>query len=231
MTMIRAILFDLDDTLYDEMQFVEGGFKAVSFYISKNNNIDQNTVYQLLLDILKTHGRGHTFDIALKELGFYSEKLVPKLVEIYRTHKPDLSSYPEVREVLSALLKQEYKLGLITDGNAKVQRNKVDGLNVKDFFDCMVFSDECGIGKQKPHPFPYLKAIEELEVDAREAMYVGDNPYKDFVSAKKMGMYTVRILNGQYKDIKLNKESEAEYQIKDLSELSGVIMHIERNTI
>lgn len=221
--MIRAILFDLDDTLYDEMQFVKGGFKAVSSYISKNNNIDQNAVYPLLLDVLEKHGRGHTFDIALKKLGLYSEKLIPKLVEVYRTHKPNLSLYPEVRAVFSALRKQGYKLGLITDGNIEVQRNKVEALKLKDFFDCMIFSDEYGIEKQKPNHFPYQKAVEELKVSASETIYVGDNPYKDFVNAKKLGMYTVRILRGQYKSIRLGEEYEADAQIRSLEEIFNAI--------
>jgi len=223
MTTIRAILFDLDDTLYDEMQFVKGGFKAVSLYISKNNNIDQNAVYQLLLDVLEKHGRGHTFDIALKKLGLYNEKLIPNLVEVYRMHKLNLSLYPEVRAVLSTLKKQDYKLGLITDGNVEVQRNKVEALKIKDFFDCIIFSDEYGIEKQKPNPFPYRKAMEELKVSARETIYVGDNPHKDFVTAKKLGIHTVRILRGQYKDIKLNEKYEADYRIRSLHEIFNAV--------
>lgn len=219
LTMIGAIIFDLDDTLYDEMQFVKGGFKAVSSYISKNNNINQNVIYQLLLNVLEKHGRGNTFDIALKQLGLYNEKLIPKLVEIYRAHKPNLLLYPEVPVILSSLRKQGYKLGLITDGNVEVQRNKVTALKVKDFFDCIIFSDEYGIEKQKPNPFPYQKAMEKMKVSARETIYVGDNPYKDFVSAKKLGIHTVRVMRGQYKNVRLNKEFEADYKIRNLAEL------------
>ena len=221
--MIRAILFDLDDTLYDEMQFVKGGFKAVSLYISRNNNISQNAVYQLLLDVLEKYGRGHTFDIGLKKLGLYSKKLIPKLVEVYRIHKPNLSLYSDVTTTLSTLIKRNYKLGLITDGNVEVQKNKVKALRIKDFFDCMVFSDEYGIGKRKPNSFPYQKAMEKLELQARETIYVGDNPHKDFITAKKLGIFTVRILRGRYKNIKLRKEYEANYQIKNLDEILSII--------
>jgi len=226
--MIRAILFDLDDTLYDETQFVMGGFKAVSSYISNNTNVNRNVVYKLLLDVLEKHGRGQTFDIALKKLGLYNKNLIPKLVEVYRTHKPKLSLYSEVRTVFSTLRKQGYKLGLITDGNVEVQRNKVEALKVKDFFDCMIFSDEYGIEKQKPSFFPYQKAIEELKVSAKEEIYIGDNPYKDFITAKKMKIYTVRILRGQYSDVRLHEEYEAGYQIKDLKEIFDIISYIER---
>lgn len=226
MTMIRAILFDLDDTLYDERLFVKGGFKAVSSYLSKNSKIDQDEAYRLLLDVLKKYGRGHTFDIALKNFGLYTKELIPKLVEIYRTHKPNLLLYPEARRVLSTLKKQDYKLGLITDGDIEVQRNKVETLKIKNFFDCIVFSDEYGIEKQKPSLYPYQKAIQELKVNSEEAIYIGDNSYKDFVTAKKLGILTVRLLKGQYKDIRLNENFEAEYQIKNLKELLNILSKI-----
>jgi len=231
MKIIQAILFDLDDTLYDEMQFVKGGFKAVSLRISKNNNIDQNAVYQVLLDVLEKHRRGRTFDIALEKLGLYNERLIPELVNIYRAHKPTLSLYPEVRAVLSMLKSQGYKLGLITDGNVEVQRKKVETLKVRNFFGCMVFSDEYGIEKQKPHPLPYRKAMEELKVTAEEVIYVGDNPYKDFVTAKKLGITTVRIMRGRYKDIRLADDNEAEYQIKSLDEILTIIRKIDKQVI
>jgi len=223
--MIRVILFDLDDTLYDEMQFVKGGFNAVSSYISENNNFDQNAVYQVLLGVLEKHGRGRTFDIALQKLGLHNEKLIPELVRIYRTHKPALSLYPEARAVLSTLKIQGYKLGLITDGNVEVQRNKVKTLKIEDFFDCMIFPDEYGIEKRKPNPFPYQKAMEELKVNAEEVIYIGDNPYKDFVAAKKLGILTIRIRRGRYKNINLKREYGAEYQIKSLNEIFGIIIN------
>ena len=159
----------------------------------------------------------------MKKLGLYNEKLIPKLVEVYRTHKPNLFLYPEVSTVLSTLRKQGYKLGIITDGNVEVQRNKVDALTVKDFFDCMIFSDEYGGERQKPDPRPYQKAMEELKVNAKETVYVGDNPYKDFVTAKKLGIFTVRIMRGRYKNIKLRKEYESDYQIKNLENIFNVI--------
>ncbi len=221
--MIQAILFDLDDTLYDEMQFVKSGFKAVSLNMSKSNNIEQKVVYQMLLDVQEEHGRGKTFDIILKKLSLYDEKLTSKLVEVYRTHKPNLFLYPEVSTVLSNLRKQGYKLGIITDGNVEVQRKKIDALKIKDFFDCMIFSDEYGIEKQKPDPLPYQKAMEKLEASTNETVYIGDNPYKDFISARKLGIFTIRIMRGQYKNIKLRKEYESDCQIQNLEDISNII--------
>ena len=215
--MIKAILFDLDDTLYNEKQFVKGGFKAVSLYISERCNISKNAFYQTLLKILEKKGRGHTFDIALKKFGLYKKELVTKLVQIYRNHKPQLFLYPDAYIVLSKL--KNYKLGLITDGNYRVQRKKVQALEIKDFFDVIIFTNCYGKEKQKPNLFPYQKAIEKLGVKPTETIYVGDNPYKDFIGAKKVGISTIRVLRGEYKDVRPDKTFEADYEVRNLREI------------
>jgi len=216
--MIKALLFDLDDTLYDEKQFVKGGFEAVSLYISERYNVSKNAFYQTLLKTLEKEGRGHTFDIALKRFGLYKKGLVTKLVQIYRNHKPRLFLYPDAHAVLSKL-KNNYKLGLITDGNQRVQRKKVQVLKIKDFFNVIIFTNHYGIEKQKPSPFPYQKAIEKLGVKPTETIYVGDNSYKDFIGAKKVGIYTIRVLRGEYKDVRLDKAFEADYEVRNLREI------------
>ncbi len=88
--MIQAIIFDLDDTLYDEKQFVIGGFNAVSYYVSIKYDLNQDIILQLLFETLYEHGRGDTFDIVLKKLGIYEKKEIQQLVEIYRNHTPNL---------------------------------------------------------------------------------------------------------------------------------------------
>jgi putative hydrolase of the HAD superfamily len=221
--MINAILFDLDDTLYDEMQFVKGGFKAVSLYVSKKYVINQGTFYEILLDVLKKEGRGHTFDITLQKCSLYEKELIPKLVQVYRKYKPKLCLYPDASVVLPEL-KKSHKLGLITDGNEQVQRRKVQALGVKDFFNVLIFTNHYGVGKQKPNPFPYQMAIKMLRVKPVEAIYVGDNPYKDFIGAKKLGMQTIRILRGKYKNVRLSPTFEADHEINGLEEIFSFIL-------
>ncbi len=220
--MIKAVLFDLDDTLYDEFEFVKGGFRAVSAFVSKEKETNQDILYETLIDVLQKEGSGHTFDIALKKLGLYEEKLVPKLVQIYRKHKPKLFPYRDASIVLQAL-KKTHRLGLITDGNERVQRNKVQALRVKRFFDVLIFTNHYGLDKQKPALFAYQKALGMLNVKPAEALYVGDDPSKDFVGAKKVGIKTVRLLRGRHKDIKLTKEFEADHNINTLEEIFSLL--------
>jgi len=228
--MIRAVIFDLDDTLYDEMQFVQGGFKAVSQYVSDYYKVDKDEVYDLLMNVLVDRGRGQTFDVALKRLGLCNEASIPKLVTIYRNHEPHLYLHPEVRSVLCELKDKGYRLGLITDGDVQVQKSKVRALKIKDFFDYTLFSYEHGEDRCKPSPFPFQEAVEKLGVDPAESVYVGDNPLKDFAGANRLGMYTVRVLRGQNRTIEVESQYKARVRINTLCEIFDVLNGICEST-
>lgn len=224
--MIRAVIFDLDETLYDESQFVRGGFRAVSAYVSSRMNISAERCYRVLIATLEKYGRGKVFDIAMRELAEHDERIIGELVDVYRQHEPELSLYPEVIGVLQDLRKSKVKLGLITDGFERIQRRKIAALEIGEYFECMIISDEFGIDKRKPSVFPYKKAIEFLAVLPGESIYVGDNPSKDFIGAKKLGMHTVRIMRGAYKDVMLSEEYESDHRITTLNDIGSVLQRL-----
>ncbi|AGB42119.1 haloacid dehalogenase superfamily enzyme, subfamily IA [Halobacteroides halobius DSM 5150] len=222
--MIKAIIFDLDDTLYHELEYVKSGFRAVSNYIADKYPISSEGFYKVLLSILKKEGRGQTFDLALEEFGL-SLKEVPEMVNLYRIHQPEsFRLYPDAERAFNRL-SGDYKLGLITDGISKVQWNKIEALGIKDRFDYILVSDDHGRENRKPAPFLYQKMIEEFEVSPQEAVYIGDNPDKDFVTAKKLGLKTVRIIRqqGMHINKKLSEKYEADYEIESLDELEEII--------
>jgi len=227
--MVKAVIFDLDETLYDEMQFVKSGFMAVSLYMANKSNISADKFYKKLMEILSESGRGNVFDIVLKKLELFEKASVCELIKVYRTHKPILSLHSEVNGILAELENKSYKLGLITDGNVEVQRNKVDVLGIKDIFACKVFSDEYGIKKQKPNSFPYRKALKCLSVMPQQSIYVGDNPYKDFITARKLGMHTVRVMRGWYLSVSLDKEHEADFEIKRLDDILDILEQVNKS--
>jgi putative hydrolase of the HAD superfamily len=220
--MIKAVLFDLDDTLYDEMDFVKGGFRAVAKYVSLVYNINENSFFVRLMSILENEGRGQTFDKALKENGLVSASIVNKLVQVYRYHEPNLLLYPDAQSTLVKLT-GKYKLGLITDGNKLVQRRKIHSLGLQKFFDIVITTNSYGKKSQKPSQFPYLKALSKLKVKPNEAIYVGDNPSKDFLGARQAGLWTIRVLRGSYASLRLSKEFEADHSVKSLSEIFGLL--------
>jgi putative hydrolase of the HAD superfamily len=90
-------------------------------------------------------------------------------------------------------LHRRYLLGLLSDGYLEVQRKKVEALALDRYLDAIVLSDEFGRDAWKPSPRPFLKVLEVLAVDAHAAVYVADNPAKDFAGARGVGMASVRL--------------------------------------
>ena len=149
-----------------------------------------------------------------------------KLVDIYRATRPSLHLYKDAAEVLNQLKKEGKLIGIITDGNATVQEAKVRLLGLFDIIDALILPDALVINGEthftKPNPVVYEACLEKLGVKPEEAVYIGDNPLKDFVGAGKIGMKTVQILrdNGMFTDVKApSKEYEADEIVKDLRDI------------
>lgn len=223
--MIKAIIFDLDDTLYKEIDFVYSGFKEVCLYLSKINGIEFEVLYKNSIEILRKDGRGKVFDILCSNFGIKED--TQKLVSIYRNTNPEIKLYKDSIYLINKL-RDNYKLGIITDGMASVQWNKIKALNLKDIIHKIIVTDDYGKDFWKPSVFPYLKISSSFSVLPEECIYIGDNPTKDFIGARKVGMNTVRIVRdyGDYINIKLSLEYEADYNIKNLCEIERVIQLI-----
>ena len=225
--MIKGILFDLDDTLYPEKQFVMSGFRAVASYLSKKYGMDSDYIFSILKEDFENGLRKRNLDVVLQKLGMEDEN-TPDVVRIFREHKPTISLYPEVRPILD-WSKKRFKLGLITDGYIITQRNKIHSLKIEDYFDVIIIND-ISKGCSKIDKEPFLKALSEINFNAQDVVYVGDNPAKDFVRAKEIGIHTIRIIRGasEYSGITVDKSFEAEYIIRNLGELPSLISIINR---
>jgi putative hydrolase of the HAD superfamily len=220
--MIRFVVFDLDDTLYNERQFVYSGYRNVANYLGKNHNLDSKELYMNMCDFFKENGRKNLFDFICNKCGINQD--IGELVSIYRTTKPQLNLYDDAYKLL-ADIKGEYKLGIITDGESQVQWNKIRVLGVEQYFDKIIVTDDKGKEFWKPSKKPYIEVINHFGGKPNEFVYIGDNPNKDFISAKKVGMYTIRIIReiGDHMMTFLSKEYEADYNISSLDEVKKVI--------
>lgn len=222
---IKAILFDLDDTLYDEKKFVKSGFKEVSKYVGLTYKIDEDNFFKELINIFEKGYRGNIFNIALENANiFYDEKTINKMVEIYRNHMPKIKLETKIKKLLSEISK-DYLLGIITDGYFEVQKKKVKALKIERLFDCIIYTDEYGKDFWKPNIFPYKLALEKLQMSPKETIYIGDNPHKDFIGAKSIGIVTVRILQEgrEYSNVRLDKDHEADYEIRKLNDIINLL--------
>lgn len=189
---IRAVVFDLDDTLYPESAYVASGFRAVGDALSREHGV---TGFGELAASLAASGvRGNVFDEALRRLGRGDDagRLVPWCVTTYREHLPAIELFPEAREALEELHGQ-VKLGVLTDGWLAAQRRKVEALGLAARVDAVVFSDSFGREHWKPSPVPYRAVAEALGVAHDGCVYVADNPAKDFITARSLGWRTVQV--------------------------------------
>lgn len=217
--MIKAVIFDLDDTLYYEKDYVLGAFKDVCLYLSDKYNKEVKKLYKRCIEILEEHGRGKIFNILCEEN--YIEEDINNLVNIYRNSKPNLELYPDVIEFIKHIKNYNINTGIITDGCANVQWNKIKVLGLKNIIDKIIVTDDYGLGYSKPHIRSYMDIISFFNVKPCECIYVGDNPSKDFIGAKKIGIKTVRIIRekGDHINDIYNNKYEAELIVKNFDEI------------
>lgn len=225
---IRALLFDLDDTLYDEKQFVESGFFKVAEFVEDEFKINKKDFYRILIDIFNDGSRGNIFNLALERVNVtYEENIIRAMVKIYREHNPKIRLAEDVK-LLLIKLREIYSLGIITDSYFEVQKKKVRALKLEELFDSIIYTDEYGREYWKPNVFSYKLALERFQIVPGEAVYTGDNPHKDFIGAKNIGITTVRILQPgrEYYKVRLDKEYEADYEIRELHEIIDVLKEL-----
>ncbi len=217
--MIQAVVFDLDDTLYPEREFVHSGFRAVDEWLQAQHGIGG------FLDQARSHfaagNRGRVFDAALESLRVPAGgDLIQQMVRVYRAHKPRISVYPDAQEAIARLHGQKL-LGIITDGYLLTQQNKVAALGIAGQFDAVIYSDAYGREHWKPDPLPYRRFMEASSCGRGECVYAGDNPRKDFVAARKLGWMTVQVCrpDGEYGEVIAPPDHQADFRVNSLKEL------------
>lgn len=222
--MKRLIIFDLDDTLYPEIEFVKSGFREVANVISQDFGLKADEIYNLLIDTFNRN-RKFVFNRVLELLKINDEVYLNKLISIYRNHKPKINLYPDAKEMLP-ILKKNFLLGLITDGFPLTQKLKVIALNIENYFDKIIYTGERGEDYSKPSTLPFKDMLDEFRLEPKEAIYVGDNIEKDFKGPKELRMFSVRIVRkeGIYKDVvSPGIDYEPDYTINSLFELVDLL--------
>ncbi|MGD0743313.1 MAG: HAD family hydrolase [Acidimicrobiales bacterium] len=196
---VEAVLFDLDDTLYEQAEWLEGAWRAVAR--AGAATVDE-TAFLAGLRRVAAEGsdRGRIIDRALAALGRPDVPVAP-LVEAFRRFRQGrLTPYPGVERYL-ANLGAAVPLALVTDGDPPLQAAKLAALGLAGRFAVVVYCDELGgRSARKPAMAPFLAALEALGVTASRAVYVGDRPDKDVAGATAAGMRAVRVLTGEYRD-------------------------------
>jgi putative hydrolase of the HAD superfamily len=190
--MNKAVIFDLDNTLYEELTYVMSGFQSVASFLSKRFNISQQLLFDDMLFFLDKDGRGAVFNNILEKHKLENDELMIKtLLAIYRNHTPNICIPDEAMDLLDDLKREGYKLGLITDGDSSMQLRKLESLSLTRKFDYILHTDVLGKDYWKPSLTPFRILLEILDVEVGNAIYIGDKIDKDLVPARNLGIEAV----------------------------------------
>lgn len=221
---IRAVIFDLDDTLYPEQSYVFSGYRAVAEAFRTKLGDPDETVAELTR-IFHSEDRRLAFDALLEHRGQpVDREAVQAMIDLYRGHSPTISLYADGDAALTRL-KTRFSLGIITDGAAVMQESKVAALNLRSRVGAVVLTDELGPGLGKPHPRAFELIAERLAVEPATCVYVGDNAAKDFVAPNALGWTTVRIVRAQgvYRDTPAEGGGTPQSVIHSLDEIDAIL--------
>jgi putative hydrolase of the HAD superfamily len=187
-----GLAFDLDDTLYLERDYVASGFRAAAAWCAATFGGDPEIIAAEFQQHFADGRSGAIFDEWLARRSLARETYLPALLSAYREHKPEIQPLSGARECLVELARR-YQLALITDGSPERQRSKLEGLGLADLFNIVVISDEIAPDARKPDPRPFRIAAERLGLAPARIVYLGDNPLKDFLGARRAGLGSVRV--------------------------------------
>jgi putative hydrolase of the HAD superfamily len=216
------LVFDLDDTLYPEREFVASGFNAVGRVLDAQYGIPQAT--DILFQVQKEGFAGRIFDETLSRLGIaHSPDYIQYLIRLYREHQPDIRLHPDAACILPQL-KGRVGLAMISDGWEFTQRRKLCALKIEDLFSPAIFTFDLGKEWHKPSRRAFDCVANILGGSCQRYAYVADNPAKDFSGAAAAGWRTIHIVRPNRIHNELSAaETRADHRVSDLRELIPLI--------
>lgn len=220
--MIKAILFDLDNTLIDFMKMKRMASEAaVSAMVNYGLKMDEEKAIKKLFKMYNAYGfeDQRIFDKFIEEVqGKLDYKILAGAIAAYRKVKAGyLATYPHARNTLIKLREKDLKLGIVSDAPIKQAWLRLAELNLIEFFHTVIAVG--GTGKEKPHKMPFKLALKKLGLGAEWILFVGDNPERDIKGAKAVGMQTALAKYGQ---VKINGP-KADYELEDIKDLLKIV--------
>ncbi|MDA0837070.1 MAG: uridine diphosphate-N-acetylglucosamine-binding protein YvcK [Planctomycetota bacterium] len=222
--MIKAILFDLDDTLYDcTGSLVEvARRRAARALVAAGLQMSLQEAYDLQIKLQEAHGpRFNVFERIAENHGLDDSAIHHALEAYHNDEVEGIKLFEDVERTLRALREEGYKLSLISTGVHNRQEKKVELLGLKPLFDHIEINDsERGYLTQQV----FEHVLSRFRVRGDEAVVVGDRIYSELRIGKTYGMTTVQMLHGRFKDlIPETTEERPDYRISRISELTNVL--------
>ena len=209
----KALVIDLDDTLYSELDFLKSAYLDIA---SKLDDENQDLLYCEMISLY--YDNKDVFQVLENKYGV-SKSI---LLDWYRFHFPKITLFENVKEVLD-LLSKEFLFAIITDGRSVTQRNKIKALGLEDYMFKIVISEE--INSTKPNEKNFLEIEKKLK--CKYYIYIGDNPKKDFITPNRLGWDTICLKNNgcnvHAQNFDLDLEYLPKYIISNWLELVKII--------
>ncbi|MGD0533986.1 MAG: HAD-IA family hydrolase [Methanoregula sp.] len=215
---IRAVLFDMDNTLFD---LVEAQVAACDCVVRHLGQSDGDKLFSCFLNT--SHGFESTENIRqyMQERRISTNGMYEEACRIYATEKPrHITPYPGVTKTLRAIRKMGFATGIVTDAEKVDVIPRLGKCGLSSFFDCMVTFDMVKV--KKPAPDPFLTALGTIHARPDESIFIGDSPRRDIEPCKKLGIRTVYARYGD-RFSKTRDYSGADFVIDRMDELLGII--------
>jgi len=222
-TLIKGIVFDLDNTLLDFMKMKEFAVKAaVKGMIEAGLKVDEEQSYIDIIAIYEEFGweNQKVFDVFMeKSIGRVDNKFLAAGVVAYRrAREANLMAYPNVNRTMMALAKKGIKMAVVSDAPSREAWMRIYYLNLYHFFDAVITYDDSG--ERKPSEKPFQMVLNALGLQPDESIMVGDWPERDVVGARQIGMRTAF---ARYGDTFGTQHSGADWDINDIYELVEIL--------
>lgn len=218
---VRCVVFDIDDTLYLERDYVRSGFRSVGMWVEEC--LEVSGFFAEAWGLFEAGHRRTVFDESLRSLGVDPEpSLVAKLVSVYRGHEPEIALLPDAASCLEALAPRR-RIAAVTDGPLESQRRKAGALRLSPRLDPIVFTASLDPAFGKPSPEPFKLVQEETAVPGERCAYVADNPVKDFGGPAALGWRTVRVRRPGGLHVEVPSGDDVDVEIGDLGRLEDVL--------
>lgn len=209
----KVIVFDLDDTLIKEIDYLKSAYLEIAHYLDGGKELYNKMINDYYDGV-------NVFEGLVKSYNSSIDTLLNK----YRNHKPDkLPMSTQVLNMLARFKEKKVTLGMITDGRSITQRNKLTATGLSEYFDLIIISEE--FGSEKPNKKNY-QAFHKYNAD--NYYYIGDNIKKDFITSNQLGWITIGIKdsgeNIHKQDMTMPSEYHPCYFAKDILEIESIIL-------
>lgn len=223
---VKAVIFDLDNTLVDFMKMKREAVEAAARAMVDNGlEMSVDDTIARLFEVYDKAGieNQEVFDLFMQEkFGRIDHRLLAAGIVAYRrAREAHMVLYPHVKMTLMQLIRRGYKLAVLSDAPARQAWLRLAGLNLLHYFDTVITHDDTG--EWKPHPAPFRKVLEVLELEPREVMMVGDWPDRDIAGARDVGIRTALAIYGSEFDI---HDSGADFELESIEELLDVLNEV-----